>query len=406
MAYITWLLCLALNLVYCQDDATVDPSILIDIFGTPPPTMPPVSTSTPRFEDITRRTTDSSTTFVDKTGESCKCVPYYLCSPDLVAVDANNVSVTGWGTLDIRFREDDCQESAERCCKDPKPIEEYTPPPPPMIRPCGYRNSKGLDFSITGGSGLEAQFGEFPWVIALMDSSNDSYIGVGVLIHPEVVMTGAHIASKFHPGGMKIRAGEWDTQTSKERLPYQERVVSDIHLHEDFNPKTLYNDIALLRLDSELQLAQHINTICLPEQDQSFDDGRKCIANGWGKDTFGLVGRYAVILKQVEQDMITHSRCSSLLKRTRLGPRFRLHDSFVCAGGEEGKDTCQGDGGAPLACPVGDDRYQLTGLVAWGIGCGQKDVPAVYTRVSMFRDWVDSQMSKWGYITSYNLTPL
>lgn len=60
----------------------------------------------------------------------------------------------------------------------------------------------------------------------------------------------------------------------------------------------------------------------------------------------------------------------------------------------------QGDGGAPLACPVGNDRYKLAGLVAWGVGCGQKDVPAVYARVSMFRNWVDEVMDSWGYPTS------
>ena len=28
----------------------------------------------------------------------------------------------------------------------------------------------------------------------------------------------------------------------------------------------------------------------------------------------------------------------------------RLHDSFICAGGERGKATCRGDGGGPLFC--------------------------------------------------------
>jgi secreted trypsin-like serine protease len=56
----------------------------------------------------------------------------------------------------------------------------------------------------------------------------------------------------------------------------------------------------------------------------------------------------------------------------------------------------QGDGGAPLACPTSDDRYKLTGLVAWGIGCGGKDIPAVYANVAAFRSWVDQKMTQWG----------
>lgn len=55
----------------------------------------------------------------------------------------------------------------------------------------------------------------------------------------------------------------------------------------------------------------------------------------------GLKGRYAVILKKVEVNMVPHSRCTTLMKNTRLGSHFKLHNSFVCAGGEEGKDTCQ-----------------------------------------------------------------
>ncbi|GBP68832.1 hypothetical protein EVAR_41570_1 [Eumeta japonica] len=44
-------------------------------------------------------------------------------------------------------------------------------------------------------AGSEAGFGEFPWVVALL-GPEDQYIGVGVLIHPGVVMTGAHVVLK------------------------------------------------------------------------------------------------------------------------------------------------------------------------------------------------------------------
>jgi len=73
-----------------------------------------------------------------------------------------------------------------------------------------------------------------------------------------------------------------------------------------------------------------------------------------------------------------------------------LHQSFTCAGGESGKDTCTGDGGSPLVCPdpKNPGRYYQAGLVAWGIGCGDKNVPGVYTDVSQFKQWVDEEMAK------------
>ncbi|KOB74861.1 Serine proteinase-like protein 2 [Operophtera brumata] len=151
-----------------------------------------------------------------------------------------------------------------------------------------------------------------------------------------------------------------------------------------FQNQSLVNDIALLRLEKPLQLTEHINALCLPTADESFEGAKNC--------------RYAVILKKVELDMVPHDRCQALLQRTRLGPYFQLHRSFVCAGGD-GKDTCQGDGGAPLACPIGDERYKLGGLVAWGIGCRTIDVPGVYTNVAAFRPWVDAKMRDWGFGT-------
>lgn len=50
-------------------------------------------------------------------------------------------------------------------------------------------------------------------------------------------------------------------------------------------------------------------------------------------------------MKEVSLPIVPHDQCQEALRRTRLGRRFRLHRSFVCAGGQEGKDSCKGDGG-------------------------------------------------------------
>lgn len=63
-------------------------------------------------------------------------------------------------------------------------------------RPCGIRNSQGIDFRITGNTNDEAEYGEFPWIVALIEKDANqnerfSFCG-GSLITPNVVLTAAH----------------------------------------------------------------------------------------------------------------------------------------------------------------------------------------------------------------------
>merc|ERR1712168_1012603 len=167
-------------------------------------------------------------------------------------------------------------------------------------------------------------------------------------------MTGAHKVQEFlsDPSLLVVRCGEWDTQTEGEPLPHQDRTVGHIISHPEFNPRNLGNTIALLVLDQDFQLADHIDTVCLPDSyKESYHDATECYVKGWGKDIFGKEGQYQVVLKEVKLPMVDDSQCLTWLRATRLGRRFRLDTSFICAGGELGKDACRGDGGGPLVCP-------------------------------------------------------
>lgn len=110
------------------------------------------------------------------------------------------------------------------------------------------------------------------------------------------------------------------------------------------------------------------------------------------------------MLKKVPLPIVDSQSCQSQLQQTRLSPKFKLHSSFICAGGQLGVDTCEGDGGAALACPFENSidpnsRYVQMGIVAWGIGCNNQ-LPAVYANVASVRDWIDSNVQQLGFDTS------
>ena len=56
---------------------------------------------------------------------------------------------------------------------------------------------------------------------------------------------------------------------------------------------------------------------------------------------------------QISLPMVSKSECEARLRpefRSRGVNSWNLHSSELCAGGEAGVDTCDGEGGAPLVC--------------------------------------------------------
>ncbi|CAD6224754.1 GSCOCT00005536001.2-RA-CDS [Cotesia congregata] len=262
----------------------------------------------------------------------------------------------------------------------------------PQYGQCGVRNGQGINGRIKTPVYVDgdSEFGEYPWQVAILkkDPSESVYVCGGTLISPRHILTAAHCVKTHLGHDLRARLGEWDVNHDVEFYPYIERDIVSINVHPEFYAGTLYNDIAILKLDHDVDFEKnpHISPACLPNPHDDFT-GARCWTTGWGKDAFGDFGKYQNILKEVDVPIVSNAVCENQMRRTRLGPSFNLHSGFVCAGGEEGKDACKGDGGGPMVCER-QGIWHLAGIVSWGIGCGQPGVPGVYTRVSHYLDWI------------------
>lgn len=262
---------------------------------------------------------------------------------------------------------------------------------------CGLRQSSGITGRVQALQypDSSADFGEYPAQAAILKrlSGSDSlFVCGGTLISQYWIATAAHCIKKYAQTDLKVRLGEWDVHRDDEFYPYVEKEIRDLVIHPEFVAGNLVNDLALLRLDSPVDPSlPHVNPACLPNVDESFARNR-CWVTGWGKDSFGQKGSFQAVLREVELPVIGQAECESALRHTRLGPHYRLHSGFICAGGEGGRDACEGDGGSGLYC-IQDGLIKVAGLVSWGIGCGQAGVPGVYVSMAHYRPWIENIIS-------------
>jgi plasma kallikrein len=267
-----------------------------------------------------------------------KCIPYYLCQND------STINTDGSYLIDERADGEGYVPKGcpilKVCCKKNK-IEQ--PPPPPTVAlkqsKCGFSNKEGLgrDSKSMQGTVDYAKYAEFPWMVAVLkiDVAGSGFLSIllggGSLIHPKIVLTTAHNVDDYQSHGLKVRAGEWNTQSDDEISPYEERNVVSIIKHPQFVRKNLQNDISMLVMKSEFPITAAINTVCLPPPGADFSHQR-CLSSGWGKKVFGKKGIYQAFLKKVELPVINSPRCQDQLRLTRFGPDFILHNGFLCAG--------------------------------------------------------------------------
>jgi secreted trypsin-like serine protease len=208
------------------------------------------------------------------------------------------------------------------------------------------------------------------------------------------ILTAAHCVTVLESNPLDWRRVRLGTQDLKSggRTYAIERVA----IHSGYDAARAH-DIAIVRVSGTLPAtAKPIRLLHDRPNDRALAPRNRLFVTGWGLTAISNAGatlrardgsllRGSPVLMQVELQAFPDSQCSA----------FNSYRAAIASGGAlcagsptEGKDACPGDSGGPVTRVQGTAPV-LVGLVSLGIGCGQKNVPGVYVKVSEYRAWID-----------------
>uniref|UniRef100_A0A3Q4HZH3 Peptidase S1 domain-containing protein n=1 Tax=Neolamprologus brichardi TaxID=32507 RepID=A0A3Q4HZH3_NEOBR len=196
---------------------------------------------------------------------------------------------------------------------------------------------------------------------------------------------GADCCSLFTATGLTVNLGRQSLQGSNPNAA--SRTVTQIIKHPNYNSGTNNNDICLLRLSSPVTFSRYISPVCLAASNSTFYSGVNSWVTGWGNIGEGVSLPSPQNLMEVEVPVVGNRQCNC---DYGVGT---ITDNMICAGlPDGGKDSCQGDSGGPMVSKQ-NGRWIQAGIVSFRNGCARPNFPGVYTSVSQYQAWINSQIS-------------
>ncbi|CAK1553681.1 unnamed protein product [Leptosia nina] len=226
--------------------------------------------------------------------------------------------------------------------------------------------------------GRPALPGKWIWQVAVLNRYKEAFCG-GTLISLRWVVTAAHCVRRR----LYVRLGEHDLLVRN--YGEVEMRVTEAVIHPQYDPDTVVNDVAMLRLPAPARPDLGHGIACLPNPHQILAPHTTCVILGWGKKRSSDV-HGTRILHEAQVSTIQQGVCR------RSYWQYAITDNMVCAGRGR-RDSCAGDSGGPLLCRDRSMRYYLQGITSFGDGCGKRGKYGIYTRTANYVPWMRAVMS-------------
>lgn len=289
---------------------------------------------------------------------------------------------------------------------------------------------------IVGGT--KAAEGAYPFQVALLRvrrNPDGTFTPVaqfcgGTLVTARYVLTAAHclaqgdrgkISSVTNPRDIAILIGSTNLLGKADRI-----LVKRVIPHPRYVPGTSVNDIALLELERAPlpeSGAQRVTIVTAETEAAALPVDADLTIIGWGMTE---AKRPSMDLLETTVKAVDRNACNRVLTMARmqggdlqkafsdlsftfnLSPIARraientivqtggtVTPQMICAGAEvDGRDTCPGDSGGPILRRLENGQIVQVGVVSFGIGqCGVAALPGVYTRLSLYTDWMRQVVS-------------